>query len=116
VTIPGQGTYELDSTTGVIVFRALEGFTGNATPLAYRVTSVDGDESVGFFAPTVLADSVLAPVVPADPSVFADLSAANMARTGARWIGELVTGGILLLMAGYALQLGARRRRGDTVG
>ncbi|MFV0257374.1 MAG: Ig-like domain-containing protein, partial [Acidimicrobiales bacterium] len=38
LTIPDQGTYTLNTTTGVITFTPILGYTGTATPATYRIT------------------------------------------------------------------------------
>jgi hypothetical protein len=38
ITIAGQGTFTVDTTTGDIVFTPVSTFTGDATPVVYSVT------------------------------------------------------------------------------
>ena len=42
ITVAGQGTYNLNATTGVITFDPVWGYTGTATPATYRVTDAYG--------------------------------------------------------------------------
>jgi CshA-type fibril repeat protein len=53
LTIPGQGTYTLDPTTGVITFTPVLGFTGTATPATYQVTDEFGQSGSSTYTPTV---------------------------------------------------------------
>gem|GEM_PF-5673038 len=41
-TVDGQGEWTVDATTGAITFTPDAGFTGNPTPIRYRVTDNDG--------------------------------------------------------------------------
>ncbi|HEY5514994.1 MAG TPA: hypothetical protein VIK12_02145, partial [Pengzhenrongella sp.] len=61
VTVPGEGTYTANSTTGVITFTPDLGYVGEATPVAFTVTTSGGSTS-GDYTPTVLPPA--APVVP----------------------------------------------------
>jgi CshA-type fibril repeat protein len=101
VTIPGQGTYILDPTTGTITFEPDEGFTGSPIPVTYRITAADGSVSEGTFAPTVTA---------ADPAGSGSPTG-SVAYTGAGSSRPLVFLGATLLAIGGFLML-ARRRGG----
>ncbi|QIX25355.1 OmpA family protein [Nocardioides sp. JQ2195] len=54
VTVPGQGTYELDRTTGVITFTPLFGYAGVATPVTYRIVDAWNQQDDSTYTPTVL--------------------------------------------------------------
>lgn len=41
-TVPGQGTWSLNSTTGAVTFTPQSGFTGDPTPISYTVTGAAG--------------------------------------------------------------------------
>jgi len=41
-TVPGQGSWSLNSTTGAVTFTPLGGFTGTPTPISYTVTDLAG--------------------------------------------------------------------------
>ncbi len=43
LVVEGEGTWSVDTETGAITFTPEAGFTGNPTPIAYRVTDVSGD-------------------------------------------------------------------------
>ena len=53
VTIAGQGTYTVNTTTGVVTFDPVPAFTGNATALTYRVTDSTGQNATSTIAVTV---------------------------------------------------------------
>ncbi|MBU2668769.1 fibronectin type III domain-containing protein [Actinoplanes bogorensis] len=53
VTIPGQGTYALDSATGRITFAPIRGFTGRATAVRYRITDSVGTVVTGTYTAVV---------------------------------------------------------------
>jgi CshA-type fibril repeat protein len=40
LTVPGEGTYTVNPTTGVVTFDPLPTFTGTATPVVYQVTDI----------------------------------------------------------------------------
>ena len=42
LTVPGQGTWTIDPTTGAITFTPAAGFTGNPTPVSYVVSDSTG--------------------------------------------------------------------------
>ena len=42
ITIPGEGTYNADPTTGVVTFVPVADYTGSTTPLPYTVCDNDG--------------------------------------------------------------------------
>jgi len=41
VTVTGEGTWTYDSTTGILTFSPLNGFTGNPTPIEYTITDLN---------------------------------------------------------------------------
>ena len=65
VVISGQGTYTVNTSTGVVTFAASAGATpGTKTPVTYRVTDATGQT----------ATSTLTPVVPPPPTASNDTS------------------------------------------
>jgi CshA-type fibril repeat protein len=59
VTVPGEGTYTVDPTTGTVTFDPDPAFTGPSTPITYQVKDSNGTPA------TATITVVLAPVVPA---------------------------------------------------
>ena len=55
VTIPQQGTYELDPVTRTVTFRAVFGFKATPTAVAYRVSDAYGQHTDGTYTPAVTA-------------------------------------------------------------
>jgi CshA-type fibril repeat protein len=55
VTIPSQGVYTLDPATGVLIFAPVAGFSGNTTPVIYRVTDAGGATSDATYSTIVVA-------------------------------------------------------------
>ena len=55
VTNAGEGTYALDSTTGVITFTPLAGYFGSPTPVSYQVSDAYGQSVRSSYAPVVNA-------------------------------------------------------------
>ena len=65
VNIPGEGTWTIDQTTGVVTFTASSSIpSGTRTPVTYRITDVIGQTTT----------STLTPVVPPAPDVKNDAS------------------------------------------
>ena len=65
VNIPGEGTWTIDQTTGVVTFTASSSIpSGTRTPVTYRITDVIGQT----------ATSTLTPVVPPPPDAKNDTS------------------------------------------
>ena len=54
VTVAGEGTYTLSTTTGVVTFDPLPTFTGTATPVSYTVADAFGVMSTSTITPTVV--------------------------------------------------------------
>lgn len=55
VTVAGQGTYAVNTSTGQVVFTPIATFTGVATPVGYRVTDTTGQHASATITPTVTA-------------------------------------------------------------
>lgn len=53
--VAGQGTYTINAATAAITFVPILGFSGAATPVAYRVTDAYGQQSQGTYRATVTA-------------------------------------------------------------
>jgi CshA-type fibril repeat protein len=62
VTIANQGTYTVDTATGVVTFTPVTGWSGMATAVAYQVTANSGQTVSATYTPTVIP----APTVVAD--------------------------------------------------
>lgn len=99
VTVPGQGKYELDPATGVVVFTPLPGFSGTPTPVAYRITDAYGQTDDATYAP----GAVPAPVI---------IDIGGLAMTGHDMTRALTAA---LLAVGGGVALVAIRRRFSAV-
>jgi CshA-type fibril repeat protein len=53
LTVPGEGTYTVNTTTGVVTFDPLPTFTGTASPVKYVVADVVGQIVHATITPTV---------------------------------------------------------------
>lgn len=53
LTVPNEGTYELDPTTGQITFLPTLGFHGPATPVTFRLTNRYGQTATSTYSPVV---------------------------------------------------------------
>ncbi|ROR46398.1 Ig-like domain-containing protein [Kitasatospora cineracea] len=53
LTVPGQGVWRADTTTGKVVFTPLPAFTGQAAPVAYTAQDADGVPFGSTMTPTV---------------------------------------------------------------
>lgn len=72
VTVPGEGTYTVDTETGVVTFVPLATFTGEATPVPYTATTTAGDPLSSTITITVGA--------PAAPTASDDVGSAPFAN------------------------------------
>ncbi|MEI6689091.1 MAG: cadherin-like domain-containing protein [Thermoleophilia bacterium] len=54
VIMPGQGTYSVNPTTGVVTFMPLPSFTGTATPIDYRAATRTGTLIRSSLHPTII--------------------------------------------------------------
>jgi CshA-type fibril repeat protein len=53
LTVSGEGTYTVNTTTGVVTFNPLPSFTGTATPITYQVSDSFGQTDSATITPTV---------------------------------------------------------------
>ncbi len=58
LTVPGEGTYVVNTTTGDITFTPVSTFTGTSTPVTYRVTDGNGATATATIAVTVNAPPI----------------------------------------------------------
>ena len=58
VTVAGQGTYTVDTVTGLITFDPEPSFTGTATPVRYVVQDITGQTASAIYTPKTSANPV----------------------------------------------------------
>jgi CshA-type fibril repeat protein len=58
LTIAGEGTYTVDTTTGVVTFNPESTFAGTATPIKYVVANSFGSKASATITPTVAAGAI----------------------------------------------------------
>lgn len=64
ITVPGQGTWSLNSTNGNVTFTPQAGFTGSPTPISYTVTDAAGFSSnpatitIGYNPPATVSGTI----------------------------------------------------------
>jgi uncharacterized repeat protein (TIGR01451 family) len=104
LVVDGEGTWSVDPATGAITFTPQAGFTGDPTPVGYRVSDAEGN--VTSAQVVITYGPVVAPVVP----VAGPAAGAPLAVTGAQ-AGAAAGAAVLLLLAGTAL-VAWRRRAG----
>jgi CshA-type fibril repeat protein len=80
VTVPNEGSYVLDPTSGIITFSPVLGYVGLPTPVVYQLTDAYTTTSTGTYSPTVTVPALPAP----DP----------LTSTGAGTDDQSVTAGI----------------------
>ncbi|MEY3933637.1 MAG: hypothetical protein RLZZ606_236 [Actinomycetota bacterium] len=61
ISIPGQGTYAINSQSGVITFTPLAGFVGKASSVTFRITASNGATGQASYTATVKGTSVVLP-------------------------------------------------------
>jgi CshA-type fibril repeat protein len=76
LVVPGQGTYGISPTTGVIVFMPAPGYSGVASAVAYRITDAWGQTGDGSYTPTVTI-----PTAP-NPGALTSTGVGTAAQTG----------------------------------
>jgi CshA-type fibril repeat protein len=54
LNVTGQGTYTLNTTTGVVTFDPAPNFTGSATPIQYAIADSIGQKSLATITPSVV--------------------------------------------------------------
>ena len=96
LTVPGQGTYTLNPTTGLLTFIPTAGFTGVPDPITYRITDAYGQNATATYTPNVIAGAAL-------PTTGQPLAA-------------LMATGILLLLAGIGARVAAHTRPATHLG
>ena len=97
LTVPGEGTWTVNTTSGAITFTPLAGFRGDPTPVEYEITDTNGNTTSALVTITYLHPN-----------------AGGLVVTGADAQLPLIAGGTLLLI-GIGLVLVASRRRRATV-
>jgi CshA-type fibril repeat protein len=70
VTVPGQGTWVVNTSTRALTFTAALGFSGAATPIAYRVADAYGATGQASISATVAAPAVPAVTAAAPSSAY----------------------------------------------
>lgn len=90
VRVPGQGTYILEPARGRISFVAVNGFTGQAKAVRYRVTDAYGQTAEATYAANVL------------PSI--------LAVTGLGLVNMILVGASMIPTGAALVALGSRRR------
>ncbi|WP_149203487.1 Ig-like domain-containing protein [Actinotalea subterranea] len=99
LTVPGEGVWTVSATTGAITFTPESGFTGDPTPVTYRVTDTLGNVTT--------AQVVVTYVAPATPAAG---GSAGLATTGASLAGPAL-GALALVLVGATATVVARRRQ-----
>ncbi|MGL5817668.1 MAG: hypothetical protein ACRCYR_08910 [Phycicoccus sp.] len=120
--VPGEGTWDVDPSTGKVTFTPVAGFSDDPAPVRFVGTSEDGSSVTGALA----IDYRVAAAAPggtpgspqdpppsgsAPPSGSTSPSGGALAATGAAPVGHLVAGAGVTVAVGAALVLLARRRR-----
>lgn len=81
--VPGEGVYTIDPVTGAITFDPEPGFSGQATPVSYQVTDINGDTARSTLTITVRPAVPVPPVpVPPAPARHFDLVLVKRAVSG----------------------------------
>lgn len=57
LSVPGEGIWTVDPTAGVITFTPEDSFTGDPTPIEYRVTDANGEEATATVTVTYRPDA-----------------------------------------------------------
>lgn len=89
LTVANQGTYTLNTTTGVVTFDPLPAFTGTATPIEYVVQDALGQKTASTITPTVTPP----PAPAATPQQKVVLPGGSVAFTTLTGTGGLATTG-----------------------
>ncbi|KQS17040.1 hypothetical protein ASG05_05700 [Frigoribacterium sp. Leaf186] len=110
VTIPGEGTYTVDTTTGLITFTPDPAFTGTST-ITYSVADGSGNRTTATLSVDVTALPVGVAPAPGGGVIITTPTGQQLAFTGTETAGWAGFGGLLLLLAGTTLVLVRRKRR-----
>jgi CshA-type fibril repeat protein len=88
LTISGEGTYTVDTTTGAVTFTPLSTFSGTATPIKYVVANSTGQLAAATITPTVGAPPNPPTASPETKSVIPGGSVSFTTVTGANGLGS----------------------------
>ncbi|WP_196250748.1 Ig-like domain-containing protein [Cellulomonas sp. JZ18] len=105
LTVPGEGTWTVDARTGALTFTPAAGFTGDPSPVRYRVSDVEGNPTEAV-ARVAYAAATPAPTPGATPAAA---PTSPLAVTGGAGLGLAALAALLVLGGAGALVL---RRRG----
>jgi CshA-type fibril repeat protein len=109
ITLPGEGTYTVDTTTDVITFAPTDGFVGVAGSVTYQVTDAFGQAATSILTAKVLGLSLVRSAPAGAPA------GSPLPATGAPVEQQLVVavvfllGGTVVLLAGRVLRAGRAR-------
>ncbi|WP_309133338.1 Ig-like domain-containing protein [Cellulomonas sp.] len=110
LTVPGEGTWTVDPATGVLTFTPAAGFTGDPSPVRYRVLDVEGNATEASARVTYLPAAVTPTPTPTPTATPAAPAATSpLAATGGAGLGLAALAALLVLGGTGALVL---RRRG----
>ena len=99
LTIAGEGTYTVNTTTGVVTFVPLSTFTGTATPIKYVVANSFGSMASATITPTVAAGEVPAAGTPTADNETST-GASNVDQVIDVLVGDTASGGGATLVPG----------------
>jgi uncharacterized repeat protein (TIGR01451 family) len=100
LNVPGQGTFTIDPTTGVVTFTPEPGYTGTPTPVDYELVDAYQQTATGTYTPGPVPTTTTIPVITPAP---------NLPATGAehrRWMDTA-----LMSLGLGSIVVVARRRR-----
>ncbi len=60
MVVPGEGTWRMNASTSTVTFEPMLGFTGDPTPVPYRVADVNGNWATANVTITYLQPAALA--------------------------------------------------------
>jgi CshA-type fibril repeat protein len=88
LTVTGEGTYTVNTTTGVVTFVPTATFTGTATPIKYVIADSTGQKAAATITPTVVAPPSGPSAEPESKTVLPGSSVSFTTVTGAGGLGS----------------------------
>jgi uncharacterized repeat protein (TIGR01451 family)/LPXTG-motif cell wall-anchored protein len=101
LTVPGEGTFTIDPSTGVVTFTPEPGFSGTPTPVSYELVDAYNQTAIGTYTPGAVPTTTTVPGVTPPPSLPA---------TGSDTDHRLVVAMIIVLLGASIIGLGRRRK------
>ncbi|MEN9553651.1 MAG: Surface adhesin CshA repetitive domain [Actinomycetota bacterium] len=114
VTVAGEGTWSVDTASGLLSFAPSNGYSGTTTQIVYRVTETSSSLTTWNFASATISPQVIAPGASVGPTVASPVLVPASSVSRALTTGVLTTR-VLVTRASQVLQTGTFTVNGQSM-